>query len=237
MNLILLYKDDFIDADSRVRLTGRRLKHVREVLRVSVNDELCVGLLNGNIGTGRVTLLDDSVLEMDIQLKQQPPAPLSLTLILALPRPKVLRRVLRSAAALGVKRIMLLNCFRVEKSFWQSPFLEQETINEQLVLGLEQARDTVLPEVTLCRQFKPFVEDGLPGLIQNTTALVAHPTAAAARCPRALDGSATLIIGPEGGFIPYEIDKLKAAGCTLVSLGERILSVETAVPALLSRLF
>jgi 16S rRNA U1498 N3-methylase RsmE len=88
---------------------------VREVLRVSVNDELCVGLVNGNIGMGRVTVLDDSVLEMDVRLEQAPPLPLPVTLILALPRPKVLRRVLRSAAALGVKRIMLLNCFRVEK--------------------------------------------------------------------------------------------------------------------------
>ena len=236
MNLILLHKDDFIATTGRVRLTGRRLKHVREVLRASINDELCVGLLNGNIGTGRVMVLDDAALEMDVRLEQAPPVPLPVTLILALPRPKVLRRVLRSAAALGVKRILLLNCFRVEKSFWQSPFLETETINEQLTLGLEQARDTILPGVVLCRQFKPFVEDELPGLIQNTTALVAHPTAAVP-CPRALNKAATLIIGPEGGFIPYEIDKLTACGCSLVTLGERILNVETAVPALLSRLF
>ena len=236
MNLILLLNEDFIEPNGRVRLTGRRLRHVREVLRVSVNDELCVGLVNGNIGIGRVRLLNDSVLEMEVRLEQEPPLPLPVTLILALPRPKVLRRVLRSIAALGVKRIMLLNCFRVEKSFWQSPFLEQEAINEQLTLGLEQARDTVLPRVKLCRQFKPFVEDELPGLMQNTASLVAHPVAAAP-CPRGLGGPATLIIGPEGGFIPYEIEKLRACGCTLVSLGERILNVETAVPALLSRLF
>jgi 16S rRNA (uracil1498-N3)-methyltransferase len=240
MNLILLFKNDFIEdfigTAGRVRLTGRRLKHVQEVLRVSANDELCVGLLNGNIGIGTVKVLDDSVLEMDVHLDQAPPLPLPVTLILALPRPKVLRRVLRSATALGVKRIVLLNCFRVEKSFWQSPFLEQEAITEQLVLGLEQARDTVLPSVTLRRLFKPFVEDELPGLIQGTTPLVAHP-AAEGPCPRALNQAATLIIGPEGGFIPYEIEKLRACGCTLVSLGERILNVETAVPALLSRLF
>ena len=236
MNLILLLKDDFIDTANRVRLQGRRLKHVLDVLRAAEGDELCVGMLNGKIGTGRVLALNDAGLEMEVRFDREPPLPLPVTLILALPRPKVLRRVLRSAATLGVKRIMLLNCFRVEKSFWQSPFLEQETINEQLALGLEQARDTVLPGVVLCRQFKPFVEDELPGLIRNTIPLVAHPTAEAP-CPRALSGAATLIIGPEGGFIPYEIEKLRACGCTLVSLGERILNVETAVPALLSRLF
>ena len=52
MNLILLFQDDFID-NTIVRLQGRRLKHVLEVHRASVGDELCVGVLNGRIGSVR----------------------------------------------------------------------------------------------------------------------------------------------------------------------------------------
>jgi RsmE family RNA methyltransferase len=140
---------------------------------------------------------------MEIRLERQPPAALPLTLILALPRPKVLRRVLRSVSSLGVKRIILLNCFRVEKSFWQSPFLDAEAMKEQLFLGLEQARDTVLPEVLLRTLFKPFVEDEAPALIKGTLPLVAHPHATAP-CPRHLKRAVTLAIGPEGGLIPYD---------------------------------
>ncbi|MDB2481016.1 16S rRNA (uracil(1498)-N(3))-methyltransferase, partial [Porticoccaceae bacterium] len=40
-----------------------------------------------------------------------------------------------------------------------------------------------------------------------------------------------------GGFIPYEIDKLNQVGFESVHLGQRILRVENAVPALVSRLF
>ena len=235
MNLILLFQDDFIDK-TIARLQGRRLKHILDVHRASIGDELCVGVLNGQIGYGKVTLLSQTVLEMEVRLERAPPAALPLTLILALPRPKVLRRVLRSVSSLGVKRIILINCFRVEKSFWQSPFLNESSVKEHLVLGLEQARDTVLPEVLLRPLFKPFVEDELPELLTGTLPLVAHPHASAP-CPRDVKRSITLAIGPEGGFIPYEIEKLVACGFTLVQMGERILSVETAVPALIARLF
>lgn len=235
MNLILLFQDDFID-NTIVRLQGRRLKHVLEVHRASVGDELCVGVLNGQIGFGKVKLLSQTLLEMEVRLERAPPPALPLTLILALPRPKVLRRVLRSVSSLGVKKIILLNCFRVEKSFWQSPFLSESSVKEQLVLGLEQARDTVLPEVLFRPLFKPFVEDEVPALIKGARCLVAHPTATAP-CPRDVKRVVTLAIGPEGGFILYEIEKLVACGFTPVQMGERILNVETAVPALIARLF
>jgi RsmE family RNA methyltransferase len=235
MNLILLFQNDFID-NTTVRLQGRRLVHVLEVHRASVGDELHVGILNGQIGFGKVTVLSHSILEMEVRIERAPPAALPLTLILALPRPKVLRRVLRSVSSLGVKKIILLNCLRVEKSFWQSPFLDAEAMKEQLVLGLEQARDTVLPEVLLRPLFKPFVEDEAPAIIKETLPLVAHPHATA-HCPRDVNRAVTLAIGPEGGFIPYEIEMLIACGFTPMQLGERILSVETAVPALIARLF
>jgi len=148
----------------------------------------------------------------------------------------MLKRVLQTVSAMGVARLVLLNSYRVEKSFWQTPFLEPAAIREQLILGLEQARDTVLPDVTLEKRFKPFVEDRLPSLADGTLGLTGHPGEYPA-CPRAVDGPVTLAIGPEGGWIPYEVELLRLAGLQPVQLGERILRVETAVPALLARLF
>jgi RsmE family RNA methyltransferase len=135
-----------------------------------------------------------------------------------------------------VPRLVLLNSYRVEKSFWQTPFLQPAAIREQLILGLEQARDTVLPEVLIEQRFKPFVEDRLPAMAAGSLGLVGHPGDYPA-CPRAVEQAVTLAIGPEGGWIPYEVEKLQAAGLQPVQLGERILRVETAVSALLARLF
>jgi 16S rRNA (uracil1498-N3)-methyltransferase len=235
LNLIILFQDDFID-NSRVRLEGRRLKHVLEVHRAAIEEELCVGLADGRIGTGKITSLGLSSLEMDVTLDRLPPFALPVTLILALPRPKVLRRVIRTIAAMGVKRLVLLNAFRVEKSYWSSPALRPDMLREQLINGLEQARDTIFPEVLIRPLFKPFVEDELPSISADSIALVAHPSADAV-CPRAVNCPVTLAIGPEGGFISYEIEMFSAAGFTAFSCGERILHVESAVPALLARLF
>ncbi|GLX16255.1 ribosomal RNA small subunit methyltransferase E [Pseudomonas straminea] len=235
MNLLLLEDGDFIAAD-RVRLSGRRLTHLNDVHRAENGDTLRVGRLGGQMGRGQLLQLDATSAELQVAFDQPPPAKLPITLLLALPRPKMLKRVLQSVSAMGVPRLVLLNSYRVEKSFWQTPFLEPEAIREQLILGLEQARDTVLPEVIIEKRFKPFVEDRLPQLAAGTLGLTGHPGDYPA-CPRAVQQSVTLAIGPEGGWIPYEVDKLAEAGLKPVQLGERILRVETAVTALLARLF
>jgi 16S rRNA (uracil1498-N3)-methyltransferase len=236
MNLLLLFHNDFIGDTDRVRLKGRRLAHVRNVLRASVGDRLCVGVAGGAIGEGLIMLLNDAALEMEVKVDCHPPPPLPVTLILALPRPKVLRRVIASTTSMGVKRIILTNASRVEKSYWKSPFLGNEEMNKQITLGLEQARDTIFPEIILRPLFKPFVEDELPGIIEGSFPLVAHP-AAEEVCPLDVKQSVILAVGPEGGFIPYEIEKLLACGFKPVRMGHRILRVETVIPALLSRLF
>jgi RsmE family RNA methyltransferase len=235
VNLILLFDDDFI-SDSRVRLTGRRLQHVRDVHRAAAGESLIVGIANGRIGRGTITRLGDDALEMDVAFDRDPPPPLRLALILALPRPKVLNRVIASAASLGIKRVVLVNAWRVEKSYWSSPRLTPENLRAQSILGLEQARDTVLPSIETRRLFRPFVEDELPSIASSTRMLVAHPNAAD-QCPRNLREPVTLVIGPEGGFIDAEIASLERIGFTPVSIGERILRVETAVPFLVARLY
>lgn len=235
MNLLLLEDGDFVAAD-RVRLSGRRLTHLNEVHRAESGDTLRVGRLGGQMGRGQLLQLDGASAELQVAFDQPPPAKLPITLLLALPRPKMLKRVLQSVSAMGVPRLILLNSYRVEKSFWQTPFLEPDAIREQLILGLEQARDTLLPEVIIEKRFKPFVEDRLPQLAAGTLGLTGHPGDYPA-CPRAVEQPVTLAIGPEGGWIPYEVDKLAEAGLQPVQLGERILRVETAVTALLARLF
>ena len=230
MNLLLLTEEDFA-ADGTARLRDRRLAHALQILRAADGDTLRVGLLRGRVGTARVLSITADELVLLPALTDEPPPRPGIDLLLALPRPKALRKVLPAIAALGVDTLVLVNAARVEKSYFQSAVLRE--IDALLAQGLEQARDTRPPRVLLRERFRPFVEDELEALLRKDLRLVAHPLAPAQLERRA---PATLAIGPEGGWVPFELELLAAQGFTAVSLGPRVLRVEVAVPYLLGAL-
>ncbi len=239
MNLLLLNQDDFVDSSTAVIRDKRRCEHIHQIQQAKVGESLKAGLLNGLIGKAVITHITTQMnneIHLQCELTKSPPNALPLTLVMALPRPKMFRRVLQTLSSLGVKSVYFIHSYRVEKSYWQSPFLNPEDVHQQLILGLEQSSDTVLPSVYFKNRFKPFVEDELPTIIKHKTALVAHPYTDKS-CPVSFNQPLVLAIGPEGGFIPFEIDLLKQQGFDAVHLGERILRVETALPFLVGRLF
>ena len=234
MNIVLLEAEqtqsEFWKIDN-----PRQIQHLSQHVQLNAGDTLKVGIRNGQrYLTEVVTISEQHILLRPIQVEAVP-AKLPVHLILALPRPKVLRRIIMDAVTLGVERISLIHSYRVDKSYWQSPFLQQ--LDDYVTLGLEQAGDTIAPEIQLYKRFKPFVEDVLPTFISDQKpAYVAHPYAEQ-QMPHAIQHSCCLIVGPEGGFIPYEVDLLKKNGCQARRLGNRILRTETAVSHILGRLF
>lgn len=235
VNLITFSKEEAEAHSLRLDASDPRYQHIVGVLGSQCGDSLRVGQLNGNMGRAEITTLDSRAINLQLDLNQAPPAKLPLTVLLALPRPKMLRRILRSLSELGVAEIILINSAKVEKSFWSSPVLEAAALEQYLIEGLQQSRDTVIPKISLQRLFKPFVEDQLPSLLSDRQGLVAHPGLGQA-CS-ATQQDSILAIGPEGGFTSYEVEKLLATGFTGIHLGERILRVETAVVSLTAQLF
>ncbi|EOR10295.1 16S rRNA (uracil(1498)-N(3))-methyltransferase [Acinetobacter genomosp. 15BJ] len=235
MNIVLLEPDQCASADVWQISQPRQLQHLGQHLQLNVGDTLKVGIREGQRYLTEVVAISEECIRVRPVQTEAVPAKLPVHLILALPRPKVLRRIMMDAVTLGVERISLIHSYRVDKSYWQTPFLQQ--LNDYVTLGLEQAGDTIAPEIQLYKRFKPFVEDVLPTLISaEQPAYVAHPYAEQPM-PYAIQHSCSLIVGPEGGFIPYEVDLLIKNGCQAMSLGNRILRTETAVSNILGRLF
>lgn len=234
MNLLLIEPDEIVEPGV-AEVGGRKARHLAGVLRKGEGASVRVGELGGRLGGGVIERVHGGLARVRYTLSEPPPPAVPVRLVLALPRPPMLRRILGHATALGIKWLVLLHTARVEKSFWSSHSLRPAAVREQLQLGLEQARDTVLPDVQLCPRFLPFVEDQLDAWAGEGRRLVAEPgpdtpMASGSREPT------TVAVGPEGGFVPFELEALAARGFTAVSLGPRILRVETAVVALLARL-
>ena len=235
MNLILLEKPDFID-ESTACIKGPRTKHIHQYFNPEPGMELKAGLLNGMKGRALVKEISPVSIVLETFFDEKPPSKIPLTLLLAMPRPKAFKRILICIASMGIEELIVIKTWKVEKNYFQSPVLEPEAIQKHLKLGLEQAGDTFLPEVKIRELFKPFVEDELPGILENKALFTAHPYSDEP-CPVALNSPALIVIGPEGGFIPYEIEKLESLGFKTVNMGQRILKVEHAVPALVGRLY
>ena len=236
MNLILLLEQDYI-ANNTVKLNDDRFNQIRHIHQSKVGEQVRVGQLNGLMGSAIINSIDNTSVELSVDLRHSPPQKLPLKVILALPRPKMIRRIFRSIAELGIDELIVINSYKVEKSFWNSPALKENTVRDYLISGLQQAKDTQLPKVSFHRLFKPFVEDVLPLMISsNQRCLIAHPSASTP-CPHPLNRPAIVAIGPEGGFTGYEVNKFNEAGFESVQLGDRILRVENAITALASKLY
>jgi RsmE family RNA methyltransferase len=236
MNLILCEPGE-LGPGGVVTLTGPRAAHIRAVLRTQPGESIRVGIVDGPTGRGEVLSLDEGVAVLRCELDGEvPPAP-PVDLLLALPRPKVLRRLWAQLAALGVDRILLTNADRVERNYFDTHVLHEAVYRPLLIEGLQQAADTRLPRVSIHRRFRPLVEDGLGPPVVDERRLVAHPDRGAAwrAGAGAVRGHRVLLaVGPEGGWNAFELDLLARRGFEAISLGPRTLRTDTACVALLA---
>lgn len=234
MNIIILPISAFDDRGGAIITDPKQLSHIKNILKATVGDTLKIGQLGQNIGKGEIAQIDDKICQLkNVILDQFPPPKLQLTVILALPRPKVLRRLILDMTAFGVSQIILINSARTDKSYWGSPLLGK--IDEFILEGLQQGIDTIPPTITFAKRFKPFVQDELPSIIQHTSALVLHPYTDTTLCDYITKNNLPniIVVGAEGGFVPYEIELLQSMGVKVATLGERILRTESALNAIL----
>ena len=230
----ILFESHELFPDGTVCLTDARAAHIRQVLKAEPGQVLQVGMLNGLAGTGLVTNSAPDGVHLAITLDTVAPEPW-IDLILAVPRPKVLKRLWAQLAALGVGRMVLVNAARVEREYFATHWIQETSYRPLLIEGLVQAGTTQLPRVTIERRFRPYIEDRLDQEFPETRRLVAHPGGTVVSCARGGDGRRLLLaIGPEGGWTTFEIEMLEQHGFSRFSLGGRTLRTDTACIALLA---
>ena len=252
MNRILFETDEIVDGVAT--FGGERAEHVLNVLHGEVGQVLKTGEVDGLIGTSEILSIEQSEQSNNFQIAVRcSHAEKSILpwidLILAPPRPRVMKRLLPQLATMGVGRIFLVGAKKVEKDFWGATLLKPENYRPLLIDGLMQAGTSILPTLETRRNFRKFVKEELDGLWPEAKRIVAHPyTVPSASSPTGADtgrlssagrrdGDGTVLaIGPEGGWTDDEVALLEERGFARYSLGARILRTDTATVALLAQL-
>ena len=247
MNRILFEKDEI--SDGVATFGGERAEHVLNVLHGEVGQTLKTGEIDGGIGTSEIVeIVNDAdgggpLIRANGCHDQKSLRPW-VDLILAPPRPRVMKRLLPQLAAMGVGRIVLVGAKKVEKDFWGATLLKEENYRPLLRDGLMQSGTSILPEMICRRNFRRFVVDELDAMFPATRRIVAHPygegvdvagpSGTTRTAESSFDASLLLAIGPEGGWIDEEVALLESKGFARCSLGPRILRTDTAPSALLA---
>lgn len=246
MNRILFESDEI--RDGVATFGGDRAEHVMNVLHGEVGQVLKTGEINGRIGTGEIIECSNArmsesgnngpVIKLRCRHQEESLRPW-VDLILAPPRPRVMKRLLPQLAALGVGRIFLVGAKKVEKDFWGATLLKSENYRPLLIDGLMQAGTSILPTLETRRNFRKFVKEELDGLWPSARRIVAHPYDGVRTFEHSDNPSVRTIllaIGPEGGWTDDEVALLEERGFSRYSLGPRILRTDTATIALLAQL-
>jgi len=223
--------------DGRVVLRDNRADHLRNVLGVAAGCRVKVGVADGKLGFGEIIRCDATGVELALTLEEEGPPPWC-DLILAMPRPRVLKRLWAQVTALGVGRLFLIHAARVEACYFSSHWLRPEAFRPLLLEGLMQAGTTRVPEVFIEPRLTRFVESRLPAIAAEAACFIAHPdaeSAAAQGFPTVSDGRRPVIaVGPEGGWIDDEVALFESHGFRKLSLGRRILRTDTACVSLMA---
>lgn len=236
VNVIILEPGE-ISAGGDVTLSDGRAAHILNVLHALPGHEVRVGVLDGPRGVATVRTIGDASVALQCAFESSVPPRPRIDLLLAVPRPKVMRRLWAQIAALGVGQIILTNAEKVERNYFDTHILAPKTYRPLLIEGLQQARDTRLPVVSIHRQFKILIEDELDGLFGQGLRIVADPSAARPLNDVVRDNDEArllLAIGPEGGWNAFELGLLEARGFQPAGIGPRTLRTDTACVALLA---
>ena len=222
-----------------------RFQHISKILKLDEGDVLRVGVVNvGMTDTARMIECSKSNMTMSLPPLAVARKHPSVDMILAVPRPLRLERLLPVVACMGVNKLVLVEASKVEKDYFGSHlFRRPAEVRKCFVEGLSQAEsDYVLPEMLVRRRLQQFMENGeLDDLFPSETYLriIAHPDKANRRMSSLSptfpsQTKVLLAIGPEGGWEDAEIDLFLAKNFVPVTLGERILRTDMAVPALIA---
>jgi 16S rRNA (uracil1498-N3)-methyltransferase len=213
-----------------VVIRGPEAHHLAVVCRVRPGDAVCLFNGDGREYPARVAEVGRREVAVEVLSVAEPPREVPWAFHVAAPLPKGDRAqfLVEKLTELGVHRLTLLS---TRRSVVQPREAKVEKLQRYVVEASKQCGRNALMQIDGPTEFAAFLRD--PAL--PACRLLAHPVNEGAAWP-APDSAVAVMVGPEGGFTEDEVRQALDAGWQAVSLGPRILRVETAAVAMAARL-
>jgi len=234
--------------NDRVTLAGSEAHHLIHVMRARLGTQVHLFDGSGDEFLASVEAIERSHVVLAVVQRRHVDRELTtpLTLAVALPKGDRSRWLVEKAVELGVTCLVPLETARTvtRASAGLVRRLERTVIEASKQCGRNRLMD-----ITATQRWSDFLVAG-PSDARSDGGYLAHPDASprgqvdrrpaapgARRRPPIRSGNGLCVaVGPEGGWVPEEIECARKVGWTLVDLGPRILRTETAAVALVARL-
>jgi len=230
-----LYLYELTEADAvvgaRVEVTGDEARHALQVARVRPGERIAIGDGRGVVVRGAIVQAAQGVLAIDVDevVREPEPSP-ALWLVQALAKGDRDELAVQAATELGVSGVIPWAAER-SVSRWEGAKVARGEERWRSIVR-EAAKQAIRPRVPEVASLASTAQlAALDGLV-----IVLEPTAEVALTGVALDGvdRITLVVGPEGGVSPRELDRLRESGALAARLGPEVLRTSTAGPAALA---
>ena len=220
MNIILLK-----DGELFLPSSDERAKHIRKVLHLNEGDSFRAGIVNGMRGKARIEAMEERGIRLSFTAKDDGARLYPLTLIVAQVRPICMRRILREAVSMGVRKLILPVSDLGEKSYLGASLYTEGEYENILLDGAMQSGFTGVSAVSITQS----LDDAIAEADGDVKILLDNREGAMSLSEAVLAGkSVVLAIGPERGWSHREVGLFERAGYSPMLIGKRILRTETA---------
>lgn len=245
MNIILFSEKDRKGESFVFEQGDERYSHITKVLKLKTGDSFKAGIINSELGMAHIKEMKKDKIIFDFVANARPSPLHPLHLILGIPRPIQLKRLLKDVATMGVSSIHLVGTVLGEKSYITSSLIANNEIGKHLIEGVAQAGSTLIPSHHIYSSLYVALEQNA---ILGKNELKAHNVRrllfdvenanAKETLPLdsvfAKDEEFVLAIGSERGWVKSERELFKKQSFSTVTLGNRIMRCETATIAAIS---
>lgn len=230
----LYLREDLVDVEvgAQLTLTGAEAKHASTVNRTRPGETVLIGNGRGLVASGAVVVATGSELTIDVEaVERVPHGEPAITLVQALAKGDRDELAVQAATELGVDTVVPWAAAR-SVSRWEGPKVAKGR-DRWAAIVREASKQSI-------RAWTPEVGElastaRVAALAASHRLLVLEPGATEALTAMRQDGRPlALVVGPEGGIAPHELDAFRAAGAEIVRLGETVLRTSTAGPAALA---